>query len=136
MHFPLQTRTKLACALFSLPIPSNSIPSGEEIVDKASPNSPEQKMLHKLLLVGHNKSGTSTIFKQVISVVILHFMLHKLRPVIVLTFLIFMILILIFELPSCSIGVLIKVSIHKLSSLICLKKSYVEKTDGLRTIYM
>ncbi|XP_022944018.1 extra-large guanine nucleotide-binding protein 1-like [Cucurbita moschata] len=59
-----KTRTKLACALFSLPIPSNSAPSGEEIVDKASYVCPELKPIHKLLLVGHKNSGTSTIFKQ------------------------------------------------------------------------
>ncbi|XP_022947948.1 extra-large guanine nucleotide-binding protein 1-like [Cucurbita moschata] len=55
--------TKLACAVFNLPIPSSSVHSGEEKVDKAS-SSPEPKMLHKLLLVGHDQSGTSTIFKQ------------------------------------------------------------------------
>ncbi|KAG6605110.1 Extra-large guanine nucleotide-binding protein 2, partial [Cucurbita argyrosperma subsp. sororia] len=50
--------TKLACAVFNLPIPSSSVHSGEEKVDKAS-SSPEPKMLHKLLLVGHDQSGTS-----------------------------------------------------------------------------
>ena len=62
--FFLQPTTKLACAVFNLPIPSSSVHSGEEKVDKAS-SSPEPKMLHKLLLVGHDQSGTSTIFKQV-----------------------------------------------------------------------
>lgn len=71
IHFPLQTRTKLACALFSLPIPSNSVHTGEEIEDGARSLSSEQQTIHKLLLVGHKKSGTSTIFKQVISVIIL-----------------------------------------------------------------
>ncbi|XP_008459239.2 extra-large guanine nucleotide-binding protein 1-like isoform X1 [Cucumis melo] len=59
-----KTRTKLACALYSLPIPSNSVRTGEEIEDGAKSVSSEQKVLHKLLLVGHKKSGTSTIFKQ------------------------------------------------------------------------
>ncbi|XP_038901537.1 extra-large guanine nucleotide-binding protein 1-like isoform X2 [Benincasa hispida] len=59
-----KTRTKLACALFSLPIPSTSVHAGEEIEDGASSVPSEQKTILKLLLVGHKKSGTSTIFKQ------------------------------------------------------------------------
>lgn len=69
MNFSLQKRTKLACALFSLPIPCNSVPSGEDSVKNGTRVCSEKKTLHKLLLVGYKKSGTSTIFKQVMSVV-------------------------------------------------------------------
>ncbi|XP_022148621.1 extra-large guanine nucleotide-binding protein 1-like isoform X2 [Momordica charantia] len=57
-------RTKLACALFSLPIPCNSVSSGEDSVKNGTRVCSQKKTLHKLLLVGYEKSGTSTIFKQ------------------------------------------------------------------------
>ncbi|OIW08689.1 hypothetical protein TanjilG_03365 [Lupinus angustifolius] len=58
--------TKLACAILSLPVPSNSAtPSGEEEnMNKVRPDNLPTKMLYKFLLVGSVKSGTSTIFKQ------------------------------------------------------------------------
>ncbi|XP_019448536.1 PREDICTED: extra-large guanine nucleotide-binding protein 1-like isoform X2 [Lupinus angustifolius] len=58
--------TKLACAILSLPVPSNSAtPSGEEEnTNKVRPDNLPMKMLYKFLLVGSVKSGTSTIFKQ------------------------------------------------------------------------
>ncbi|CAM8901030.1 unnamed protein product [Rhodiola kirilowii] len=59
--------TKLVCALLSLPVPSKSSSSAEQVnnVRNASfPNYAEQRMIQKLLLVGYNGSGTSTIFKQ------------------------------------------------------------------------
>lgn len=110
IHLSLQTRTRLACALYSLPIPSNSVRTGEEIEDGAKSVSYEQKVLHKLLLVGHKKSGTSTIFKQVISVIVLHFMLLKTSTydrVKILT-----IYDVNLNFSSCLIIVLINISIH------------------------
>lgn len=60
--FHLQTKTKLLCAILSLPIPPDNAKSGEE----TTRDGPGQNDLHlKLLLVGFEKSGTSTIFKQV-----------------------------------------------------------------------
>ncbi|CAH9088721.1 unnamed protein product [Cuscuta epithymum] len=60
--------TKLVCAIFSLPIPSNSSSvSGEQVTDTLNRSIPaylEQRTLQKLLLVGYSGSGTSTIFKQ------------------------------------------------------------------------
>ncbi|XP_031379990.1 extra-large guanine nucleotide-binding protein 1-like isoform X2 [Punica granatum] len=54
-------KTKLVCAMLSLPIPpSTTISGGEE----GAQNKLEQNALRKLLLVGPDKSGTSTIFKQ------------------------------------------------------------------------
>ncbi|KAH7832999.1 hypothetical protein Vadar_002211 [Vaccinium darrowii] len=51
---------KIVCALLSLPIPpEDAKPSGEEVANTAN-----DKTLNKLLLVGCDKSGTSTIFKQ------------------------------------------------------------------------
>ncbi|GFY89651.1 extra-large G-protein 1 [Actinidia rufa] len=65
-----KTGIKLVCAFLSLPIPPESAnPSGDEVVPKYS----EQKTLNKLLLVGCNKSGTSTIFKQARMVYNVHF---------------------------------------------------------------
>jgi hypothetical protein len=61
----LQTGIKLICAVLSLPTPPNSVsPSGEGVNDVMA-NNLEQKTLYKLLLVGLEKSGTCTIFKQV-----------------------------------------------------------------------
>ncbi|PSS29347.1 Extra-large guanine nucleotide-binding protein like [Actinidia chinensis var. chinensis] len=63
-----KTGIKLVCALLSLPIPPESAnPSGEDVGKIANgvvPTYREQKTLNKLLLVGYDKSGTSTIFKQ------------------------------------------------------------------------
>ncbi|KAJ6395907.1 hypothetical protein OIU77_021046 [Salix suchowensis] len=59
-----KTGVKLICAVLSLPTPPDSVsPSGEEANDVMAYNL-EQKTLHKLLLVGLEKSGTCTIFKQ------------------------------------------------------------------------
>ncbi|KAK8567829.1 hypothetical protein V6N13_105774 [Hibiscus sabdariffa] len=56
-----KTRVKLFCALLSLPVPPNAVnPSGEDAGQRAL----EQQVLHKLLLVGYQKSGTSTMYKQ------------------------------------------------------------------------
>ncbi|XP_058191004.1 extra-large guanine nucleotide-binding protein 1-like [Rhododendron vialii] len=59
---------KLVCALLSLPTPpKDTNPSGEEVANPANgvlSNFIQQKTLNKLLLVGCDKSGTSTIFKQ------------------------------------------------------------------------
>lgn len=60
--------TKLVCAVLSLPVPSKFLsPSGEQVnnfVTRAVPDYLEQRTLQKLLLIGNNGSGTSTIFKQ------------------------------------------------------------------------
>jgi len=62
---------KLVCALLSLPVPSKSKqPCVEETsyaVNRSIPDYLEQKTLQKLLLVGYDGAGTSTIFKQVIA---------------------------------------------------------------------
>ncbi|KAL9391525.1 hypothetical protein Peur_015445 [Populus x canadensis] len=59
-----KTGIKLICAVLSLPTPPNSVsPSGEGVNDVMA-NNLEQKTLYKLLLVGLEKSGTCTIFKQ------------------------------------------------------------------------
>ncbi|KAL5790832.1 hypothetical protein ACOSQ2_005720 [Xanthoceras sorbifolium] len=56
-------RLKLVCALLSLPTPRDPLnPRGDEV--NAINNYLQLKMLHKLLLVGDKKSGTSTIYKQ------------------------------------------------------------------------
>ncbi|OVA18599.1 Guanine nucleotide binding protein (G-protein) [Macleaya cordata] len=58
---------KLVCAFLSLPVPSKAaVPSGEEINNSVGGVVPNYRkgMLQKLLLVGYNGSGTSTIFKQ------------------------------------------------------------------------
>ncbi|XVE94109.1 hypothetical protein REPUB_Repub01dG0252900 [Reevesia pubescens] len=52
---------KLFCALLSLPVPPDTVnPAGEDVSQRTL----EQQELHKLLLVGYQKSGTSTIYKQ------------------------------------------------------------------------
>ncbi|XVF00629.1 hypothetical protein REPUB_Repub04eG0017300 [Reevesia pubescens] len=52
---------KLFCTLLSLPVPPNIVnPAGEDL----SRRTLEQQVFHKLLLVGYQKSGTSTIYKQ------------------------------------------------------------------------
>ncbi|KAJ8764537.1 hypothetical protein K2173_006277 [Erythroxylum novogranatense] len=60
--------TKLVCAFLSLPVPSRSSNScGEQVnspLSRSVPDYLEQKTLLKILLVGYNGSGTSTIFKQ------------------------------------------------------------------------
>ncbi|KAE8690745.1 Extra-large guanine nucleotide-binding protein 1 [Hibiscus syriacus] len=56
-----KTRVKLFCALLSLPVPPNATsPAGEDVDQRTL----ELQVLHKLLLVGYQKSGTSTIYKQ------------------------------------------------------------------------
>ncbi|KAJ1440324.1 P-loop containing nucleoside triphosphate hydrolase [Sesbania bispinosa] len=56
--------TKFACAILSLPVPSNSVTPSDEGVT-ANKDSIHQKNLHKFLLVGSANSGACTIFKQV-----------------------------------------------------------------------
>lgn len=60
--------TKLVCAILSLPVPSKlGNPCGEQVnslVNRTFPDYVEHRTLQKLLLVGYNGSGTSTIFKQ------------------------------------------------------------------------
>ncbi|XP_057959359.1 extra-large guanine nucleotide-binding protein 1 [Malania oleifera] len=60
--------TKLVCAFLSLPVPSKSASMcGDQVnnlVSRPVPDYVEQRTLQKLLLVGYNGCGTSTIFKQ------------------------------------------------------------------------
>lgn len=67
-NFP-QKLAKMVCLALSLPFPSDtSNPGGEDTGrdgDNASAKKTEQCMTNKLLLVGCDQSGTSTIFKQV-----------------------------------------------------------------------
>ncbi|XP_050232560.1 extra-large guanine nucleotide-binding protein 1-like [Mercurialis annua] len=59
-----KNRAKLICAALSLPIPpASAIPNSDQ-ENSVVPPSLSQKRLHKLLLVGYAKSGTSTMFKQ------------------------------------------------------------------------
>ncbi|KAL4615597.1 hypothetical protein ACB092_07G138000 [Castanea dentata] len=59
-----KTITKLVCAVLSLPVPPGSEnPSGKEVNGEIRDNL-AQKSIHKFLLVGCDKSGTSTIYKQ------------------------------------------------------------------------
>jgi hypothetical protein len=62
---------KLVCAFLSLPVPSKPSNScGEQVnslISRSIPDYLEQRTLLKLLLVGFSGSGTSTIFKQVLS---------------------------------------------------------------------
>lgn len=59
---------KLACALLSLPVPSKAIQSYREqlspVVSRNHADYVVERTLEKILLVGYNESGTSTIFKQ------------------------------------------------------------------------
>ncbi|XWS29355.1 hypothetical protein CRYUN_Cryun24cG0022200 [Craigia yunnanensis] len=63
--------TKLVCAVLSLPVPSKSSnPCGEPLNSMTSRSVPdylEQRNLQKILLVGSTGSGSSTIFKQVLT---------------------------------------------------------------------
>jgi hypothetical protein len=61
----LQTKAKLVCRVLSLPVPPDSKNSSGEQVNVEIPANLAQKSLHKFLLVGYDKSGTSTIYKQV-----------------------------------------------------------------------
>ncbi|KAM4098855.1 hypothetical protein ACJW30_07G110800 [Castanea mollissima] len=59
-----KTRTKLVCAVLSLPVPPGTEnPSRKEVNGEIRDNL-AQKSIHKFLLVGYDKSGTSTIYKQ------------------------------------------------------------------------
>ena len=58
-----QMGIKLFCALLSLPVPPDTMNPAEKDV---SHRTLEQQVLPKILLVGYQKSGTSTIYKQVI----------------------------------------------------------------------
>ncbi|XWS67506.1 hypothetical protein CRYUN_Cryun04dG0012400 [Craigia yunnanensis] len=52
---------ELFCALLSLPVPPYAVnPAGEDVSQRTL----EQQVLPKILLVGYQKSGTSTIYKQ------------------------------------------------------------------------
>lgn len=69
LFFVSQTSTRLIANLFSLPIPpgySHGL-KGEATGDSGRfvPDYLEQKSVQKLLLVGLEGSGSSTIFKQV-----------------------------------------------------------------------
>ncbi|XP_074573864.1 extra-large guanine nucleotide-binding protein 3-like [Curcuma longa] len=60
--------TRLLCSLFKLPTPPENPPGSKEVISTYSirsvPEYLEQKRLQKLLLLGLEGSGTSTIFKQ------------------------------------------------------------------------
>lgn len=66
-----QRRIKLLSAILSLPIPSETAHSGTEeddrVTSKVAARNLEQKKPYKFLMVGSEKSGTSTIFKQVLN---------------------------------------------------------------------
>ncbi|KAH6812609.1 hypothetical protein C2S51_000264 [Perilla frutescens var. frutescens] len=61
-------RVKLLCMALSLPFPSDTANPGEEETgrdrDNAAAKKVEQNVMKKILLVGCDQSGTSTIFKQ------------------------------------------------------------------------
>uniref|UniRef100_A0A2N9EQN9 Uncharacterized protein n=1 Tax=Fagus sylvatica TaxID=28930 RepID=A0A2N9EQN9_FAGSY len=59
-----KTKAKLVCRVLSLPVPPDSKNSSGEQVNVEIPANLAQKSLHKFLLVGYDKSGTSTIYKQ------------------------------------------------------------------------
>lgn len=64
-----QTRVKIVCKVLSLPFPSDvSNPGGEDVANKTDEVNLkilDRKRIAKFLLVGGDRSGTSTIFKQV-----------------------------------------------------------------------
>ena len=64
-----QPRIKLLCAILSLPVPSEAAHSGiqedNKNTSKLAVGNLEQKKPCKFLMVGSEKSGTSTLFKQV-----------------------------------------------------------------------
>lgn len=64
-NFNLQKHMKLICAALSLPSPPDRGKEANGDINGVSSNHDEQRMLHKLLLVGSDESGTSTIYKQV-----------------------------------------------------------------------
>lgn len=57
-------RMKFICAALSLPIPPESCDEVHNEADKIGSDNVDQKTVKKLLLVGCDQSGTSTIFKQ------------------------------------------------------------------------
>ncbi|KAK6143505.1 hypothetical protein DH2020_023853 [Rehmannia glutinosa] len=60
-------RVRIVCAALSLPFPSDTSNPGGDVdkdMDKVMTKNLESKMMNKLLLVGCDQSGTSTIFKQ------------------------------------------------------------------------
>ncbi|XP_050261042.1 extra-large guanine nucleotide-binding protein 1-like isoform X1 [Quercus robur] len=59
-----KTRTKLVCTVLSLPVPPGSENPSEKEVNGEIRDNLAQKSIHKFLLVGYDKSGTSTIYKQ------------------------------------------------------------------------
>ncbi|XP_041990615.1 extra-large guanine nucleotide-binding protein 1-like isoform X1 [Salvia splendens] len=63
-HLWARKRVKIVCAALSLPYPSDTLFSDGVEVDKAAAVARDQKMMNKILLVGCDQSGTSTIFKQ------------------------------------------------------------------------
>lgn len=57
---------KLLCPVLSLPTPTKAANSnGDEVIDMVIPDYLEQRTVQKMLLVGFDGSGTSTIIKQV-----------------------------------------------------------------------
>lgn len=61
-----QPRMKFICAALSLPVPPESCDEVKNEANGISSDYVDQKPVKKLLLVGCDQSGTSTIFKQVI----------------------------------------------------------------------
>lgn len=60
-----KSRMKFICAALSLPIPSESCDEEvEKVADKVGSENLYENAVYKLLLVGCDQSGTSTIFKQ------------------------------------------------------------------------
>lgn len=59
-----KSRIRFICAALSLPIPPESCDEVEKDADKFCWGDLDQKVVNKLLLVGCDQSGTSTIFKQ------------------------------------------------------------------------
>ncbi|KAB5531747.1 hypothetical protein DKX38_018417 [Salix brachista] len=70
-----QASTRFICSLFSLPVPPGKNPNGPKedpttFSGRSVPEYLEQGRIHKLLLFGLEGSGTSTIFKQDIKLMI------------------------------------------------------------------